>query len=531
MYDLLIKNARIADGSGRPLLRGDIAVKDGRFCRVAPEIGETAAEIMEAGGLIAAPGFIDCHSHDDRAMLLGFDAANILEQGITTQITGNCGGSIVPYHPDYLWTSGGKDTSEYVEELVRRGGDLAALKEILSEMTIPVNTAFLIGHRTVRQLVMGLEDREPSEKELAEMQGHLRRGMEEGAFGFSTGLIYPPDVFSSPEELWDFGRVAAEYPGALYTTHMRDEAYDQIAAVQEALDLGAETGLHVHISHHKISGKGNEGMSRETLAMIDGANAEGRRVTLDAYPYDAAATALINCIPPQFRTEGTASLLDRLRDPAFRDEVRKALEPVPADFENNLGMTGFDRTLTATEDGRIASLLSIAEASGKDPYDAFFDILIATEGKALGFYRNISREDMVRILRYPATVVGTDCASRPLDPLMHPRSRASFPHFLDLFCKQNRWMTIEEGIRKATGLAADTFGLARKGYIQEGLDADLVLLDWDRLAGPADYGSGDAPNAGITAVYVNGKCAVRDGVVTGVRAGRCVLRGESVQDL
>lgn len=234
----------------------------------------------------------------------------------------------------------------------------------------------------------------------------------------------------------ELARTAAEYPGAIYCTHMRDESYKEAAAVRETLDLGRDAGIHVHISHHKIEGKGNEGLSRVTLGMVDSAISDGQWVSLDAYPYDACATALINCIPPKYRTVGTEVFLQQLQDPALRARIKNDLAAVPAeDFENLLGMTGFDRTLTQDENGMLVTLEELATRQGKDPYDAFFDRLIETGGTAPGIYREISADDMHDILRHPSVMVGTDCAYVPLSPAMHPRFRASFPHFLTLFCR------------------------------------------------------------------------------------------------
>ena len=527
MYDLLIKNGLVADGSGAPLFRADVAVRDGRIAKVAPSIKEGAIETLDADGLTVSPGFIDSHSHDDRTILLGTDSANILLQGITTEITGNCGGSIVPYLPEFFGIGGvGDGQQEKAEGLIRRGGDLPALIAELAEKGMPLNAAFLIGHRNLRVRAMGWEDRKPTAPEMEEMKALLRHEMESGALGLSSGLIYPPGSYAGPEELVGLAASITDYPGAIYCTHMRDEGYYEVDAVREALDLGKEAGIHVHISHHQITGKGNEGLSKITLGMMDDAIAEGQRVTLDAYPYDACATALINCIPPKYRAVGNEAFLEQLKGPDLRARIRADLEVVPTYFDNILGTTGFDKTMTQDSDGSLITLEDLAKKRGLDPYDAFFDLLIETKGTARGIYRMIYAEDMHRILKHPCASLGTDCASMSPAPFNHPRFSAAFPHFLTEFCRDNPWLPLETGIRKATGLAADTFGLTRKGYIKEGLDADLVIFDYAKLEGPASYGHGDLPNEGIKAVYVNGVRAVRDGAVTGKRAGRCVLRDE-----
>lgn len=525
MYDLLIKNGLVADGSGAPLQRADVAVRDGRIACVAPGIGGEAKEVVDAAGLIVSPGFIDTHSHDDITILLGLDARAILEQGITTEIAGNCGFSLTPFVPETMVDDLGGEIPPAMEALQQRGGDLAALLEMLREQGTFVNIAFLVGHGTIRGKIMGLDNRAPTEAELEAMKELLRKELRAGALGFTTGLIYPPCCYAGADELVELAKAAAEFPGAIYASHMRNESYEEVAAVQETLELGRASGLPVHISHHKIAGRGNEGMSRTTLRMVNDARARGQRVTLDAYPYDGGATALINALPPKHRSMGPDALLEKLKEPAFRAQVRAELEVVPTDFENLIGMCGMDRILIIGDDGNATTVAQQAAAHGKDPYDEIFDLIVESKGAAGAIYRMISVEDMHNILRHPLVMVGTDASSGELSPAMHPRFRATFPRFLTQFCRDNPWLTLEEGIRKTTGLPADTFGLCGKGYVREGMDADLVLFDYGKLQGAAAYGRGDTPNEGIKAVYIGGTCAVWDGAATGAKAGRTVLRG------
>ncbi|MBQ1391698.1 MAG: D-aminoacylase [Firmicutes bacterium] len=530
MYDLLIKNGMIVDGSGALPFRGDLAVKDGKIARIAKMIEEEAAEVLDAAGLIVSPGFIDAHSHDDIMVLSGDDAPSILEQGITTEVGGQCGGSLTPFLPETAEELGVDSNAKMFAGLVAGGGNLAALLKELEHTELPVNIAFLIGHGSIRQAVMGLENRPATPEELNAMKDLLRQELEAGAIGFSTGLIYPPCCYAGPKELVELAKAAAEYPDALYASHMRNESYQVVAAVQETIELGARSGLPVHISHHKIAGKGNEGTSRITLVLISSARAQGQDVTLDAYPYDGGATALINALPPKYRVVGNEALLEQLKDPSFRAQVKAEMEVVPTDFENLIGMCGFDRVLLENADAEgVVSLADLAKAQGKEPFDALFDLIIETKGNAGGIYRMIIEEDMNNILRYPVCSVGIDACREPLNPNMHPRSRASYPRFLARWVREKSWLTLEDGVRKITGLPADSYGLHRKGYLREGLDADLVIFDYATIAGPADYGCGDLPNIGIKAVYVNGTCAVWDGVITGKNAGRPVLRAETVE--
>lgn len=528
MYDVLIKNSLIADGSGTRLFSSDIAVKDGIIARIAPAIEADAETVLDAEGLITAPGFIDAHCHDDFEVLFERSGASILEQGITTEIAGHCGESFAPFCGGNLAgfsTEQGLDTDNiHFKAFIEGGGDMAAFFSVLESMDLPVNLGLLVGHGNVRELVMGLEDRAPDPEEMEAMKKLLRKELDAGALGFSSGLFYPPGCYAAPEEIEELAAVAADHPGVIYTTHMRNESYEQIAAVREAIAVGEKTGIHVQISHHKIGGKGNEGMSRITLGMVNSARARGQWVTLDAYPYDGGATGLINMLPPQYHTAGKEALLEQLKDPDFRKQVADELKVVPTYFENLIGMAGLDRILVMDEKGEASSIEKIAEKRGADPWDTLFDIIVESNGEVMAINRSQSQGDLDTILRHPAVMVGTDYMRVEPRPGIHPRSRGTFPKFLSRWCRENSWLTIEEGIRKITGLAADTYGLPGKGYIREGMDADIVIFDYDRIEGPAEYGKGDLPNKGIRAVFVNGTLAVSDGVATGKNAGHVIRR-------
>lgn len=528
MYDILIKNSLVADGSGARLFSADIAVKDGVIARIAPGIEEDAELVLDARGLITAPGFIDAHCHDDFEVLFERSGASILEQGITTEISGHCGESFAPFCGGNLAgfsTEEGLDTDNpNFKAFMEGGGDMAAFFDVLETMDLPVNLGLLVGHGNIRELVMGLDDRAPEPDEMDAMKELLCKQIAAGALGFSSGLFYPPGCYARPEEVEELAAVAVEFPGAIYTTHMRNESYDQIAAVKEAITVGEKTGIHVQISHHKIGGKGNEGMSQITLGMINSARAKGQWVTLDAYPYDGGATGLINMLPQQYHTVGKEALLEQLKDPDFRKQVTEELKVVPTYFENLIGMAGLDRILVMDETGEASSIEKIAERRGKDPWDTLFDIIVESNGDVMAINRSQSQSDLDTILRHPAAMVGTDYMRVEPKPGIHPRSRGTFPKYLSRWCRENSWLTIEEGIRKITGLAADSYGLSGKGYIREGMDADLVVFDYDELEGPADYGKGDLPNKGIKAVFVNGVMAVLDGTATGKNAGHVIRK-------
>lgn len=530
MYDLLIKNGMVVDGSGAPRQHMDVAVSGGKIAAVEAMIPEREAkEVVDASGLIVAPGFIDCHSHSDMTVLAQRDAANVLEQGVTLEVTGHCGVSVAPV-PEHLEDSvdyAGKP--EHLANIRSKGGTFRAFREEIENMPLPADMVCLIGHGNLRRVAMGYADRRPTVSEMDRMKSLLREAMENGAMGFSTGLIYPPGSYSETEELVELAKVAAEY-GGIYASHIRNEGDRVVESVQEAIDIGARAGLPVLISHHKVSGKRNRGKSVQTLQMIADANARGQKVFLDQYPYDGGSTSLLSALPPQYCSDGEEALLERLRDPAFRKEIRGILEDPDADFQNLIYEAGFDGVLLSSEEKpeiNGLSLTQLAQQRQKDPYEAMFDLLVETRGNVSAIYRIINLWDLENILKYPRTMTGIDGmhAAGVAQPSDHPRFWATYPYLIGHFCRDSKVYNLETCIHRFTGLPAQSLGFANKGLVQAGKDADLVLFDFDRIAGNASYGHADIPNEGIAYVYVNGVESVRGGKITGKKGGRFIPCG------
>lgn len=529
MFDLIVRNGLIADGSGAPLFRADVAVQDGTIVKVAPAIQEPTREEFDASGLIVAPGFIDSHSHSDMNILCKFDGKSILEQGITTEITGNCGDSTAPYTPmktaelDSL--SDGAATARYME----KGGTFAAFMDEMREMEHPTNVAFYVGHSTLRSKAMNYDNRVPTPEEMECMRANLREAMDAGALGFTTGLVYPPGSYAQPPELLELAKVVAEYPGGKYASHMRSESFDVLKSIQETIAIGKEAGIPVNISHHKIMGRQFAGRSRETLKLINDARSAGQNVTLDAYPYDGGSTLLVCGMPPWHADEGMEVLINNLKRPSFRALVRAELTDPNPKFDNFIQLSGMDHILVLSEDRPDISgktIAELAQADGKDPYDEIFDLIIESHASLWAIYRFSSEVDIENILRYPATMLGVDALPEErIKAYSHPRGQATFPFFIATFCREKALLTLEECIRKFTGQAADAALFGRKGYVRAGKDADLVIFDYNTINGRAAYGHADIPNDGIRRVYVNGVLAVDNGVITGKKAGKVILRG------
>jgi N-acyl-D-aspartate/D-glutamate deacylase len=538
MHDLLVKNGTIVDGSGEPRYRADIAVKSGTIIAIEPDISvDLSACVLDASGQIITPGFINTHSHSDMSALMGFDAPNVLEQGITTELTGQCGYSFSPLAPSgetdskdpLLGSSAPPDSFRRIRD---KGGGFEAYLEEMSLNRPAVNMAFLVGHGNIRRAVMGDSSGEPDFHEMERMKYILRSALQVGAFGFSTGLIYPPGCYARSRELMELASVLSEYEGALYASHIRNEGDFIEDSVQEALDIGNFATVPVLVSHHKTLGRRNRGKSEKTLQMMEKARENGQSVFVDAYPYTAGSTNLMYALPPRFASEGHVKLLEKLEDPRERTVIKEELMRENSDFENLIAEAGPENVVICDENMREfsgMSLRDIAEQNGQDPIDAAMDLLSRAGGGIGTVFHIANKDDMERILKNPWTMIGTDgrqTATR--EKYTHPRANASFPKFIGTYCRERGFFPLEECIRRITSLPASSLGLAGKGQIRQGYDADIVIFDFDSINGPAEYGMANTPNTGIHTVVIGGSIVVADGAANGLHSGKILVRHGSI---
>ncbi len=473
-HDLIIRGGRIIDGTGAPAFPGGIAVDSGRITRVGALDGASAEAEIDARGLAIAPGFIDVHTHDDRALLDG-DMAAKASQGVTTVVAGNCGISLAPFTPTGnppapMNLLGGE--SDY------RFPTFGSYLEALDSRRPTVNGLFLVGHQTLRIQHMAALDRPANDAETARMRAGIEQAMQAGAVGFSTGLFYPPARASTTDEIVALAEAAARY-GGLYATHLRDEGAYLEESVDEALTIGRRAGLAVVLSHHKASGPANHGKTARSLPMIDAAAAE-QEVSLDVYPYSASSTVL---------------LPDRLGD--SERVVVTWSEPYPE-------AAGRDLSDIAAEHG--VSEIEMAER-------------LLPAG---AIYFAMSEADVQRVLRSPRAMIGSD--GIPHDPRPHPRLWGTFPRVLGHYSRELGLMPLEEAVRRMTGLPADRFGLDERGVLKPGAIADLCLFDPETVIDKASFENPLAPAEGIHTVLVAGEAVWSDGGPTGARPGRALRR-------
>lgn len=532
MIDILIKNGWIVDGTGKPGFPGEVGVAAGRIALVAERIDADAHTVIDAGGLVVAPGFIDCHTHSDKNVFLGSDGSKYLGQGVTTQIVGQCGSSPAPYSEGRLDDLKDCGTPEEFAEWVAQDASPASFLRAADAASLGTNMAFFIGHGAVRSKVMGCTDARPTPEQLRQMQQILREAMEAGCLGYSSGLVYAPSVYADTDELTELARTVAEY-GGIYASHIRGEGSGVLRAVREAIAIGRDAGATAWISHLKVIGRANEGMSERLLREIDEANGNGQRVFADQYPYTASSAPLLSQIPPRFLTRGKADFLARCADPALRAEIADAISHETEAFESSLYTAGYENCLVVgaekTPELQNQTLAAIAAKQGCSPLDALCDLLRRNNGNAQGIYFNQCASDLMRIMAHPRVFCGSDWSDErhPVDEMQvgngHPRGTGTMVRRLELVRDFNL-RTLEESVHNLTLAPARALGLAHIGCLAPGWNADITVLDYENLHAPATYAHPHRKNTGIVHVLVNGQLAVRDGVLTGKRAGRALKR-------
>jgi len=524
MFDVLIKNGKIIDGQNSAPYMADIAIQGDEIVKIG-RIDEDAKKVIDAKGKIVTPGFIDIHCHSDAIVFHETKNPLRLQQGYTTEVIGNCGISAAPVNPKnlgllskycnpffsnvpvpYNWESYG----EFLDELEKHNPML--------------NTCGLVGHGSLRIAVSGFDARPLTPEEMKQMEDLLAESMEGGAFGMSSGLIYPPGVFANTEEIKNLAKVIADH-GGIFTSHMRSESGELIEAVEEILDIAESTGVSVEISHHKAQGAQNKGKPKTTLAMIDEACKRGAKVTCDVYPYDAASTQFSACLPPWALEGGVDKLVARCSDPETRTKIIADMSDPNPKYENFYCYAGtWDRVLinecsVKAYEGK--TVLQIAKENNADPNEMALDIIKNSENNVMMIVFTQDEEDISRIIQDPHSMICTD-GFPGLGPY-HPRYTAAFTRVLEKYVKQDNLLSLQQAIYKMTGMPAMKLGLKDRGCIAENMKADILVLDMARIHDNADYKNYNALSDGIDYVLINGQVALDDGKFNNICVGK-VLR-------
>lgn len=493
-YDLVITNARIVDGTGNPWFRGSIAIKDGKIARVGRFDRAESKFVIDAKNQIVAPGFIDVHAHTED--IFEHEAAeNFVRMGVTSLVTGNCGGS----------------TTEVAEFLGRyRSNPLA------------VNLATLIGHNSVRAKAMGLDNRAPTPEEQARMNSIVEQAMKDGAVGLSTGLIYVPGTYSKTEEVVELAKAASRY-GGTYASHIRDEGNEVVEAINEAINIGEQANMPVEISHFKISAKALWGQSPMTLGLVRAARERGLTVTVDQYAYPASSTSLDVRLPNWAVAGGREEGRKRIADAATRAKI---VEEMKQDLRKkkfkdySFAYVASYRADPAFNGKNIAEITQAVRGSKK--LDAQIDQILEMydKGGAQMVYQVMSEDDVQTIMREPFTMIASDSGVRQFGSgVPHPRGYGNNARVLGRYVRELKLITLEDAIRKMTSLPAQTFTLRDRGQIREGFAADLVIFDPAKVTDKATFTQPHQYAEGFSTVIVNGKIVLDGGKMTGARPG------------
>lgn len=521
MDDILIKNARIIDGTGNPYYWGDVTIKEGKIVETGTDLGP-AKETIDADGLVLCPGFINSHSHGDMMAALDPSFFQEVEQGVTTQVQGMCGISAAPFAKAHLESAQDIAATIVDYDFRRTAGyrfDYKNYLDHLEQTPAGNNYTIMVGHGTLRAAIMGLADRAPTLAELDQMKVLLRHCLEAGALGLSYGLQYPPGAYAATEELIQLSSVVAEYDGVI-AAHIRNEGDQLVEAVDEMLQVAKASHCKLVISHHKTINQPNWGKSKETLSLIDQANKDGCNVYCDQYPYTASSTGLKSRIPQHLHSLGINKLIQMMTDPIQRPRMRAAiLNGVSA--EKKFQTTMFGASATHPEYmGRM--VLAVARAVKRDPCDLVMDVLCDDHLTTNGIYLCMQDEDVERILRYPRTMIGSDGLYYKGCSGVHPRAFGTFLRVLGVYVREKKVLGLEEAIRKMTSLPAQVYGLTTKGLLKPGMDADLVLLDPETVKDLATFTDSKQRGQGIKYVWVNGKCIVKNTIFQGIRQGKLI---------
>jgi N-acyl-D-amino-acid deacylase len=505
-FDLVIRNGRIVDGTGSPWYLGDVAVRNDTIVRIAPRIDAPAAKVIDARGQVVAPGFIDIHTHARRGILEVPTAANYVRQGVTTLMEGPDGSSPLPIKP--------------------------FLDSIAAKHVTP-NFGTFVGQGSIRDQVLGPVNRKATAAEIETMRGLVRQGMEDGAFGLSSGLFYVPGAFTPTAEVIELAKVAGRM-GGIYISHMRDETAGVVDSVRETIEIGEKGGLPTQVTHHKIIGKANWGRSTETLKLIDEARARGVDATIDQYPYTASSTSIQAALMPAYALEGgRQAVLTRLATPSMRNELKKETSRIIAEERgggdpNNvqLARCDWDHSLDGKRLGDVTKGRGLEPTIDNAAETVFW---IVEKGGCSGIFHAIGEEDLQKILRHPATMIASD-GEVPIfgQASPHPRSYGTFVRVLGRYVRELKTITLEDAVRKMSSFPAQRIGLYDRGVLREGMKADIAIFDPATVRDTATFEKPHAYAEGVTCVIVNGQVAFENGAMTEARPGR-ILRGPSTK--
>jgi N-acyl-D-aspartate/D-glutamate deacylase len=523
MFDLLIKRARIIDGTGAPGWVGDVAVQNGKFVAVDPQIAGEARQIIEAGGLVLAPGFIDMHGHSDIYLLEHPEGDIKVRQGVTLDVVGNCGMSLAPVEP------GSREAVQgFFSQLMCKNiapfewlsfGEYATATE---KQGLSMHVAGLVGHGSIRTAAMGFSDAAPAPGQMAHMKHLLAQAMEDGAYGLSTGLILLPGCYAKSEELIELSHLVGR-KGGIYVTHVRNEAQGILASVAETLRIGREANLPVHISHMKVSGMKNWPLAEQLIQMMKSARGEGLDVTCDLYPYTVMNLPMLAVLPPWSVEGGMDALISRVGNKGERNRIIRDIKEGLPGWENFYHNAGWDKIAVASvksEERKFMegkSIEALAQDAHQDPFDFALDLLASERGAVNMFPETISEKNVILFLSLPFSMIGSDGV--PAEGKNHPRLYGTFPRVIRRYVRELKVLELEEAVKKMSWLPAQRLGIRNGGAIKKGFRADAVLFNFETFADKSTFENPRQFPEGLAAVIVNGRIVIDGPKHTGSAPG------------
>lgn len=524
MYDILIKQGTIIDGTGEPGWTGDVGVKNGRFTAIEPSIEPAnAGKTIQGSGLVLAPGFIDIHCHSDDYWLEDPLSEIKLKQGATLEVMGNCGTSVVPLDPatrDIALADALSNLEKYGDSM--EGSSFRDYRTFLKKKGLSINVMGLIGHGTLRIAAMGFSNKVPDTNQMEHMKTLLDVAMDQGALGMSTGLIYAPGIFAGTPELVELSRVVAKR-GGFYASHMRNEAEDVLAAIDEVITIGEQARVPVQISHLKITGKRNWGLVDQVIEKLLDAREKGIDLTCDVYPYFSSRTSLTALIPPWAIEGGVENLVPRLQDAAQREKIIHDIRYGIPGWEDMYHNAGWEKITISqvdsieNKDVEGKTVAEIAHERKMDPFELILALIEQDGNRVKIISETMNEENMTAFLMLPFSMVGSDSGFSKGKP--HPRLYGTFPRVIRRFVRELKILTLEEAVHKMTGLTARRLKLKDVGLIKKGFRADAVLFDPKTFSDTATYDNPRRFPEGLRTVIVNGVVVIEGSDHTGATPG------------
>jgi N-acyl-D-amino-acid deacylase len=539
MFDLIVKNGEIIDGTGDKSFRADIGIKDGQIEAIAPLGHQDTCPTIDAYGLVVCPGFVDIHSHSDFTLFVNQRGESKIRQGITTEVVGNCGFTAAPVTHEHF-----QDLLQYLANTViltdeeKERWKWSSQTDFLQEIQgqgFSFNIAPLVGHGTIRVAVMGFDKAKPEPDRMNRMLNLLEHEMDMGLFGLSTGLQYEPCLYADPNELVDLTRIVRKY-GGVYAVHLENESEDVLQCISEAIEVASRSGVSLEISHLKAAFRSNWGKVDALLEKIDQAKKLGLDVDFDVYPYTAYGSGLIDLVPPWVREKGAVRMVEMLKDRSIRARVMSEMEEESEDWENPGYGCGWDNiriALVKTDRNRKYEGMSIQQAAGDmgcSPVEATVRLMIEEDAAIKAIYFAMCEEDLETIMRHPDAIFCTDGrAVAPYGPLgrgsVHPRYYGTYPRILGRYVREKKVIPLEEAIMKMTYLPARKIGLQKRGLLREGYQADITVFDKKQVLDLATFDEPHRYSKGIEYVIVNGQIVIDKGEHTGELPGRILRKG------